>query len=73
MMELPVVSGDQCIAALERAGYQITRIKGSHVRMRCPTRPAVTVPRDSEFDRGALRAILRTAEISVAQFIALLK
>jgi predicted RNA binding protein YcfA (HicA-like mRNA interferase family) len=73
MMELPVVSGDQCIAALERAGYQITGIRGSHVRMRRPKRPAVTVPRHSEFDRGALRAILRTAEISVAQFISLLK
>jgi predicted RNA binding protein YcfA (HicA-like mRNA interferase family) len=73
MMELPVVSGDQCISALEQAGYQITAIKGNHVRMGRPNRTAVNIPRHSEFDRGAVRAILRTAEISVAQFISLLK
>jgi predicted RNA binding protein YcfA (HicA-like mRNA interferase family) len=73
MKELPVISGDQCIAALEQAGYKITHRKGNYVRMRRPNRSAVTIPRYSEFDRGALRAILRTAEISVAQFVSLLK
>ena len=35
MAELPIVSGDQCISALERVGYQVAGTKGSHVRMRC--------------------------------------
>jgi predicted RNA binding protein YcfA (HicA-like mRNA interferase family) len=73
MATLPVVSGDRCISTLERVGYRITHIKGSHVRMRCPNRKPVTIPRHSELDRGTLRAILRTTEISVEEFISLLK
>ena len=73
MAELPIVSGDQCISALERIGYWIARTKGSHVRMRCAGRQPVTVPKHHELDRGTLRAILRTADIGVEQFIKLLK
>ena len=73
MAELPVVSGDQCISALERVGYWIARTKGSHVRMRYPGRKPVTVPRHHELDRGTLRAILRTANISVEEFNKLLR
>ena len=72
MPELPVISGDQCISALEHLGYRIAHTKGSHVRMRCPGRKSVTVPRHHELDRGTLRAILRTAEIRVDDFVKLL-
>ena len=72
MPDLPVISGDQCISALEHLGYRIARTKGSHVRMRCPGRKSVTVPRHHELDRGTLRAILRTAEIRVDDFVKLL-
>jgi len=72
MPELPIVSGDQCISALERSGYRIARTRGSHVRMRCPGRKPVTVPKHRELDRSTLRAILRTADISVEDFIRLL-
>ena len=73
MPELPIISGSQCIAALERLGYQITRVKGSHVRMRYLGHKPVTVPRHHELDRGTLKAILRTTEISVVEFLKLLK
>jgi predicted RNA binding protein YcfA (HicA-like mRNA interferase family) len=73
MPKLPVISGGQCISALERAGYRITHTRGSHVRMRCPNRKPVTVPDHHTLDRGTLRAILRTTEISVEEFIILLK
>ena len=73
MAELPIVSGDQCISALERIGYWIARTKGRHVRMRWAGRRPVTVPKHHELDRGTLRAILRTADIGVEQFIKLLK
>lgn len=72
MPELPVISGDQCISALEHLGYRIARTKGSHVRMGCLGRKSVTVPRHHELDRGTLRAILRTAEIRVDDFVKLL-
>ncbi len=71
MGELPVVSGDDCIAALEKIGYKVARIKGSHVRLRCAGRKPVTVPRHRELDRGTLRAIIRTANVSVDEFLRL--
>ena len=73
MPELPIISGDLCISALERIGYRIARTKGSHVRMRCPGRRPVTVPKHYELDRGTLRSILRTADISIEEFIKLLR
>jgi len=72
MPELPVISGDQCVSALECLGYQVARIKGSHVRMRCPGRKPVTVPRHHELDRGTLKAILRTVGLNVEEFLKLL-
>ena len=72
MPELPVVSGDQCISVLEQVGYRVARTKGSHIRMRCPGRKPVTVPRHRELDRGTLKAILRTAGLSTEEFVKLL-
>jgi len=72
MPELPIISVNLCISALESIGYRIARTKGSHVRMRCPGRRPVTVPRHHELDRGTLRSILRTADISVDDFVKLL-
>ena len=72
MPALPIISGAQCISALERRGYRVARVKGSHVRMRCPGHRPVTVPKHDELDRGTLRAILRTANISVGEFVKLL-
>jgi predicted RNA binding protein YcfA (HicA-like mRNA interferase family) len=70
---LPIISGSQCILALQRLGYEITRTRGSHVRMRCPGRIPVTVPKHTELDRGTLSNIIRTANITIDQFINLLK
>jgi predicted RNA binding protein YcfA (HicA-like mRNA interferase family) len=70
--QLPVISGQECIAALGRLGYRVARQKGSHVRLTAAGRPPVTVPLHKELDRGTLRAILRSADVSVDDFVALL-
>jgi predicted RNA binding protein YcfA (HicA-like mRNA interferase family) len=67
-----VTSGDECISALQKLGYERTRQKGSHVRLVCRGRAPVTVPLHPVLDRGTLRAILRTVELSVDEFLALL-
>ena len=72
MAKLPVVSGDECIKALERLGYYVARTKGDHVRLRCPGRNPVTVPRHKQLDPGTLRSIVRVAELSVKEFLELL-
>lgn len=39
MSRLPVISGPQAVAALERIGYITVRGKGSHIRLRHPATP----------------------------------
>jgi len=68
---LPIISGRQCIDALLGVGYHELRQKGSHVRLACEGRNPVTVPLHSSLDRGTLRSILRTAELTAEEFIAL--
>lgn len=71
-MSLPLISGAECIAVLAKIGYVKVAQKGSHVRLSCAGRAPVTVPLHSELDRGTLRRILRTVEMSEEEFMALL-
>ena len=73
MPELPIVSGDECVAALSRVGYRVARSRGSHLRLRCPGRRPVTGHSHRELDRGTLKAILRTAGISVSELLQLME
>jgi predicted RNA binding protein YcfA (HicA-like mRNA interferase family) len=68
---LPVVSGDAAIRVFESIGYERTRTRGSHCRLRHPNaeRKPLSVPLHAELDRGLLRALIRDAGLSVEQFI----
>ena len=61
-MSLPRgVSGDRLASALRQYGYQITRQRGSHLRLVAVTDDGehhVTVPRHRELRVGTLNAIL---------------
>jgi predicted RNA binding protein YcfA (HicA-like mRNA interferase family) len=72
MAKLPVISGDECIKALEHVGYYVARTKGAHVRLRSPGRKPVTVPKHKELDPGTLRSIIRVTGLSVKEFLELL-
>ena len=74
--KLPVVSGRQVIQVLEREGYQVVRQRGSHVRLRDESGPEhlpVTVPNHKALKTGLLRQILRDANLTVDEFVSLLK
>ena len=73
MTRLPMISGDDCIRALQKLGYYVARTRGSHTWLVCPGRSPIPVPRHRELGRGILRKIVRTADISVDEFIKLLK
>ena len=75
MAKLPILKADELIRALERAGFQIVRQRGSHVRMKHPDGRIVTVPvhPGRDIGRGLLRKILRDAELTREAFIALLE
>jgi len=72
--KLPVVSGMDCIKALEKVGYVVVRQKGSHIRLKDKNGklPHVTVPDHKELRLGLLRKILNDAGITVEDFIRLL-
>jgi predicted RNA binding protein YcfA (HicA-like mRNA interferase family) len=73
MTRLPMLSGHECIKALQRAGFQVIRQTGSHIILQRQEPPAtVVVPNHDELDRGTLKAILRQAGISHQTFIDLL-
>jgi len=72
---LPVVSPRQLIRALERAGFFVHHIRGSHYYLRHPDKPGilVTVPyHGRDLKRGTLRSILRQAGTSVDELVDLL-
>ena len=72
---LPSVTARQVIRALERAGFVVSRISGSHCRLIHPADPVrkVTVPlHNTDIKRGTLRGIIGQAGLTVAEFIALL-
>ena len=75
MAKLPILSPNELIRALERAGFQIIRQRGSHVRMKHADGQVLTLPvhPGRDIGRGLLRKILRDAELTREEFIALLE
>ncbi len=75
MSKLPRgLSGKKVVKALERAGFYIKRQKGSHIVMRRDEPFAqVVVPDHRSIDTGTLASILDGADLSVDEFLSLLK
>ena len=75
MRALPALSGRAVIAALERAGFEVIRTKESHHFLRHrndPSRQTVVPVHRKDLPPGTLRAILRQARLSRAEFLDLL-
>lgn len=73
MSKLPVVSGKECIKALEKIGFMIFRQRGSHITMvRENPKCQVTIPNHKTVAKGTLRAMIRQVDLSVDEFIELL-
>lgn len=68
-----MVSGQDCVKALEKIGFYFKRQEGSHIVLRRDDPfSQVIVPNHRELDRGTLRAIIRQAGMSVDEFSKLL-
>ncbi len=74
MTRLPRVKGRELVRALERAGFQVDRTRGSHVFLKHPDGRATAVPVHSgeTIGPGLLRSILRDVELSVEELFDLL-
>ena len=73
---LPSLKPDAVIRALRKAGFEVTRIKGSHHIMRRRNDPSrgtvVPVHAGKDIKRGLLRKIIADAGLTVDEFKALL-
>ena len=75
MTALPVIAPAAALRALERAGFFLHHVKGSHHYLKHPDRPTlrVTVPfHRKDLPLGTLRSIIRQAGLSVDEFVAFL-
>lgn len=69
--KLPVISGKELITLLEKFGFVIVRIKGSHHRMKHPDGRITTIPvhKNDSISKGLLRKIIREdISISIEEF-----
>jgi len=75
MPALPVLSWKQVVKALEKSGYRVARQRGSHLRLLNPSKTLfpVTVPKHSVIGRGLLRKIISDANLTVEEFLMLLR
>jgi len=73
---LPSVSSNQILAALKKAGFFIHHQTGSHIILKSQhaSVPRVIVPANrKDLKKGTLKSILKQAELSVEEFIELLR
>ena len=68
MAKLASLPTSRVLAALRRAGWEVSH-GGKHYKLLHPTRPgAMTVPRGRELKKGTVRAIIRQAGLTMDEF-----
>jgi predicted RNA binding protein YcfA (HicA-like mRNA interferase family) len=68
-MKLPLLSGRQVYAALQRMGFAEIHRKGSHVKMEHPDGRRIVFPFHQEVDRHTLRGALGDAAVPEDEFL----
>jgi predicted RNA binding protein YcfA (HicA-like mRNA interferase family) len=61
MSELPVIKGRELVSFLESIGFEVVRVRGSHIRMRAKDGKVTTIPvhKNKDIPKGLLRKIIR--------------
>ena len=74
MPKLPVVSGQDVVRVLTKAGFEVHHQKGSHIILKQTVAPfaRLSVPNHKEIKRGLLLSLLRDAGMTRDQFTSLL-
>ncbi len=76
MTRLAAYSGEEVVRAFKRAGWHVARRKGSHVIMEkegFDATPSIPVHKGKDVKRGTLRSLIRDAELSVEEFLKVIK
>lgn len=73
MPKLPRVSGQAAVRAFQKAGWSVARQRGSHVVLiKSGSMYTLSVPLHPVLGPGLLRDLLRKADLTTEEFIALL-
>ncbi|HHT9131250.1 MAG TPA: type II toxin-antitoxin system HicA family toxin [Candidatus Tripitaka californicus] len=71
-MPLKLCSGQEAVKKLQKAGWTVSRQKGSHVMMTKPNYEyTLSIPQHRELGPGLLRKLVRQAGLTVEEFNAL--
>jgi len=72
--EIPVLSGRAVVKAFERLGWELVRQRGSHIIMVKPGEiVTISVPDHKEVARGTLRGLIRSANLTVQEFLEIVR
>ena len=70
MASLPAVSGGDAVKVFQRFGWTVARQSSSHIIMTKEGQIAsLSVPNHKEVARGTLRSLIRSANITVDEFV----
>ena len=74
MPSLPVLSGQEVVKVFERLGWEVARRRGSHTIMVKEGHIAtLSIPDHKELAKGTLRSLLRSAGLTITEFLEVLQ
>ena len=70
MPTLPALSSQQAVRAFEQMGWEVARRRGSHIIMIKEGHIAtLSIPDHKELAKGTLRSLIRSAGLTVGEFL----
>lgn len=73
MASVPVLSGQEVVRVFESFGWGVARQRGSHIVMTKENEiVTLSIPNHKEVARGTLRSLIRSANLTVDEFVAVI-
>ena len=73
MASLPVLSGREAVKVFESFGWEVSRQSSSHIIMtKEDEMVTLSIPDHKEVAKGTLRSLLRSAGLTVEEFVSVL-
>ena len=70
MASLPVLSGQEVVRIFETFGWSVARQRSSHIIMtKEGENVTLSIPNHKEVARGTLRSLIRSANLTVDEFV----
>lgn len=74
MPKLPNLGGKEVVKVFQHLGWQIARQRGSHIILiKANHNATLSVPDHKEVAQGTLRGLIRSADLSVEEFVEVAK